>query len=41
MNVHVSKRLKVELAWSIDKQLWVISNEMLFTTVIYYKETKE
>ena len=32
--VHVSKRLKEELAWAIDKRLWVISNKMLFKTVI-------
>ena len=26
MNVHISKYLKEELAWAIDKQLQVISN---------------
>ena len=26
MNVHVSIYLKEELAWAIDKWLWVISN---------------
>ena len=34
MNVCVSKSLKEELAWAIGKQLWVISNKMLFKTVI-------
>ena len=34
VNVHVSKSLKEELAWAIDKQLWVVSNKMLFKTVI-------
>ena len=26
--------LKEELVWVIDKQLWVISNKMLFKTVV-------
>ena len=34
VNVHVSKRLKEELAWAIDKWLWAISNKMLLKTVI-------
>ena len=34
MNIRVSKRLKEQLAWDIDKWLWVISNKMLFKTVI-------
>ena len=34
VNVCVSRRLKEELAWAIDKRLWVVSNEMLFKTVI-------
>ena len=34
MNVRVSRRLKEELAWVIDKWLWVISNKMLFKTVV-------
>ena len=34
MNVCVSKRLKEELAWAIDKWLRVISNKMLFKTVV-------
>ena len=25
MNIHILKRLNEELAWAIDKQLWVIS----------------
>ena len=34
MNVHVVRNLKEELAWAIDKWLWVISNTVLFKTVI-------
>ena len=34
VGVHVSRRLKEELAWATDKQLQVISNIMLFITVI-------
>ena len=34
MNVHALGHLKEGLAWAIDKQLWVISNVMLFKTVI-------
>ena len=34
MNVCVSRLLKEELAWAIDKQLWLIINRMLFKTVI-------
>ena len=34
INVHVSRRLKEELAWATDKHLWVISNQMLFKRVI-------
>ena len=42
MEVGVSRRLKEELAWAIDKQLQVISNEMLFKTVKYTtKELKQ
>ena len=33
-NVRVSKHSKEYLAWVIDKQLWVISNTMIFETVI-------
>ena len=40
VNIRISKRLKEELAWDIDKWLWVISNKMLFKTVIPLK-TKE
>ena len=32
--VCISRYLKEELAWAIDKQLWIISNIMLFKTVI-------
>ena len=34
VNVRVSKSLKEELAWAIDKQLRVVSNKMLFKTII-------
>ena len=34
VNVCVSRHLKGELAWATDKWLWVISNKMLFKTVI-------
>ena len=34
VNVHVLKWLKEKLAWAINKQLQVISNEMLFKAVI-------
>ena len=32
-NIHILRHLKEELAWSIEKWLWVISNTMLFKTV--------
>ena len=34
MDVNISRRLKEELAWAIDKWLQVISNIMLLETVI-------
>ena len=34
MSVRISKGLIIELTWDIDKQLQVISNKMLFKTVI-------
>ena len=34
VNVHISRRLKEELGWVIDKRLWLIINKMLFKTVI-------
>ena len=34
VNIFVSRRLKEELAWVIDKRLQVISNKMLFKTVV-------
>ena len=34
VGVHVSRRLKEELAWATDKRLQVISNIMLFKTVV-------
>ena len=35
MNVRISRRLKEELTWVIDKWLRAISNKMLFKTVVY------
>ena len=32
--IHTPKCLKEELAWAADKQNWVISNIMLFKTVV-------
>ena len=34
VKAHISKCLKEELAWAIDKQLQGISNKMLFKIVI-------
>ena len=34
VNICMSKRLKEELAWAVDKWLQVVSNKMLFKTVI-------
>ena len=34
MEVRISRRLKEELAWVIDKRLQVISTKMLFKTVV-------
>ena len=34
VNVHVPRHLKEELAWVINKRLRVISNKMLFKTVV-------
>ena len=34
VNVHVSRCLKEELSWAIDKWLRLIINTMLFKTVI-------
>ena len=35
MNVRILLRhLKEELGWAIDKWLWVISNKILFKTVV-------
>ena len=34
VNVCVSRHLKEELAWALDKWLRVVSNKMLFETVI-------
>ena len=34
VNVRVSRRLKEELAWAIDKRLRLIINAILFKTVI-------
>ena len=40
MNVRVLKHLKEELVWAIDERLQVISNKMLFRTVITYTTKK-
>ena len=37
VNVHVSRLLKEELAWVIDKWLRIIVNTMLFKTIILLK----
>ena len=34
VNLRISRRLKEELSWAIDKPLWLIINTMLFKTVI-------
>ena len=34
VNVCILKRLKEELAWAIDKRLRVVSNKILFKTII-------
>ena len=34
MNVRISRRLKEEQGWAIDKRLQLIINKMLFKTVI-------
>ena len=34
VNVCVSRHLKEEIYWAIDKWLWVVSKTMLFKTVI-------
>ena len=34
VNIRVSRRLKEELAWVIDKWLRAISNKMLFKTIV-------
>ena len=34
VNVHELRHLKEELVWATDKRLQVISNKMLFKTVI-------
>ena len=41
VNVRVSKSVKEELAWAIDKWLWVFSSKMLFKTVIPLKNFKK
>ena len=34
VGVHISRHSKEELAWALDKWLWVIGNKMLLKTVI-------
>ena len=38
VNVRISRRLKEELAWVIDKRLRVISNKMLNKAVLNLKQ---
>ena len=38
MGVHVCRHLIEELAWATDKQLWVISDTMLFKTVVTLRD---
>ena len=40
VDVRVSSYLKEELAWAVDKQLWVISSIMLFKNSKSIKELK-
>ena len=40
IDVHVSSHLKEELAWAVDKWLWVISTIMLFKNSNSTKELK-
>ena len=41
VNIGISKSLKEELAWAIDKQLWVVSNKMLFKNSYTTKKLKK
>ena len=41
VNIHALGHLKDELAWAIDKWLWVTSNKMLFKTVIPLRKKKK
>ena len=41
MVVQVLRHLKVELAWAVDKWLQVISNIMLFKTVISVRNLRK
>ena len=41
VDIRVSSHLKEELAWAIDKRLWVISTIMLFKISKSTKELKE
>ena len=41
MNICALGHLKDELAWAIDKWLWVTSNKMLFKTVIPLRKKEE
>ena len=40
VNVYVSKRLKEELAWAIDKRFGLLVIEY-YLKLLYHKETKE
>ena len=41
VDVRISSHLNKELAWAVDKWLWVISTIMLFKSTKELKETKE
>ena len=41
IDVRISSYLKEELAWAVDKQLWIISTIMLVCYLKYSKSNKE
>ena len=41
VEIRILSHLKEELAWAIDKRLWIISTIMLFKNTKELKETKE
>ena len=40
VGIHVSRHLKEELTWAIDKGLWPIVNVILFKTIKTYTTKK-